>query len=151
MDRSSASYGTIENAQAKQLEDAQRAADAEEQHFRQVVANTQNTINKQMNDLNFIVPEAERPQFQKFVMDNLRVMDGKVYIVQEMDEESRKVQMEALLLQYKKGNLDSVVKRAATTVATQRLRTSLRRSTQGSVKDEGIGSSGKQSLPLSAI
>lgn len=151
LEKSSAAYGTIESTQAKNLEEAKAIAAEEDRKFKALVDNTKASINKQMTDLSFIVPEAQKPEFENFVMSNLRVIDGKVYIVQEVTEEQRKLQMEAQLFQWKKGDLSTVVKKAATTQATHRLRAQIKASQGGNKKDEGIGGSGKQSLPLSAI
>lgn len=152
LEKSLASYGTIETAQRKQLEDAQRLAKELEEKEKTDITTLNTRVAKAVSEeLSFVVPETERPVFQKFINDNIRYDNGKFYIVQELGNETLKNQLEALLFQYKKGDLSKVIKKQAATQTAQRLRLQANAASGGKSKDAGMGNSQRGNLSLGEV
>lgn len=150
--KATASYGTIESAQKKELEELQsttaQLAEQEQNLGAALVRNIDTAIAK---EISFIVPEAAKSGFKNYVLSNLRYQDGKHYVVQEISPETLKNQVEALLFQYKKGDLSNIIKKKAATVASQRLTTKVNQSNNGQRAGEGLGKSSKGTVALGSI
>jgi hypothetical protein len=145
----------------KRMEDSEKAdiARIEKEHEESTRKQTE-TINGARNLLSttieklegFIVPETERPKLQNFIWDHLQMSpEGKLLIVQELNQEKIHKQIGSLLFQYMNGDLSQVIARKAETKAAQ----SLSKRNAGALKQPGNGSSNRSNsreyVPLTAV
>jgi len=144
-------YDQYEAAQKKQIADAEllNAENLRQQKEAEkaLVSTITNGISKEMN---FVIPQAKVADFTNYVYDNIRMDNGEYYLVQPINKETVKPTLEALYLQYVKGDLRSLVERQAKTKAVQRLRLNIEKDSKAKAGGEGAGSS-KKGLTLGDI
>lgn len=121
-DRATAAWNAVDTDQKQQLELLQKEKETKDREFETSVTNftrmLSNVIEKEMG---FVVADTNKKEFEKYVLDNVRYDNGKFFVVQELGQEL-KTTVEALFLQYKKGDLSTIVTRKAKTEAAQRLK-----------------------------
>ena len=107
--------------------DKQRLAQMEEQDrvtresFQSNVNNLSSVLDKTIkNDMKVVVPESKQADFKKFVMDKVQHDGQKFFFVQEVGSDVNTA-MDALYLQYVKGDLNSIIEKRAQSKAVQRL------------------------------
>lgn len=152
LEKSTASYNTIKQAQDSQLQEAENYRNQQAQTMQAAVAGVTKQINNAIdNEIAFLVPDADKVGFSQFVMNNIQY-DGKdFHIVQKLSGEELKAQLESLLFQYKKGDLAKVAMRQTGTKAAQTLRLKLEKAKQDKLPDQGIGGSGGKKLTLGEV
>jgi len=144
-------YDQYEAAQKKQIADAEllnaENLRRQKENEKVLVSTISEGISKEMN---FVIPQAKVADFTNFVYDNIRMDNGEYYLVQPINKETVKPTLEALYLQYVKGDLRSLVERQAKTKAVQRLRFNIEKDSKAKAGGEGAGSS-KKNLTLGDI
>ncbi len=139
-DRAVDAYERMQTAQEKYLADLELAKKAREAELVSAHDSIAARIEKAVaNEISLVVPEAERPTFKKYVIDNLQYdpTTKKYYITQELDTENIKSQVEALLYTMKKGDFSKLIQRKSETVAAQRLRLQTEKTKEGAKKTGG--------------
>jgi hypothetical protein len=144
-------FDQYEEAQKRQIAEAEQINSEnlrrQKENERALVQTVQEGITKEMN---FVIPQAKVNDFTNFVYDNIRQDNGDYYLVQPIKKESIKNTLEALYLQYVKGDINSLVERQAKNKAVQRLRLNMEKDSRTKAGSEGIGSS-KKNLTLGDI
>lgn len=124
------SYDDIQLAQRNQLTQLeQREQQAMHQETVLLQSFDQN-VEKTLTDMRFVVQPEEKIAFNKYLNDFVQIADGKVFIVQPIEQDNIKTQLEALYFAYKKGDLSKIISKQATTITAQRLRTSVDKATK---------------------
>lgn len=137
-EKSEAAFTRIDKVQKQQITDIEKFNTQRKQQRDNAIGTITNTVAKAIaENMNFVVPDAERPAFQKFVLDNLRydTDSNKFFLVQDFGTETLKETLEALFFQHKKGDLSKIITRQAKTKAAQGIRLRLKGT-------EGPGTSG---------
>ena len=105
--------------------------------------------------MSIFIPDTDKERFQKFVQEFVEYdkPTGRMLIVQPI-EGSLPKQLEALYLQYKKGDLSALIKRAVQKENTKRLKVAVDKS-KGNDRNKGGSDTGKTDsngyVPLSSI
>lgn len=152
-DKAIASHKAIDTAQKEQVNNLKIEQEKIQQVQVQAETRLLSTIKDTMADMSLIVPEAEKPRFEKFFIDNLQYdqASGKFLLVQELSEKELKLQMESMLFQFMKGNLDNIAKKKAGTIVAQKLRLQAGKANGAPIKDQSLGGSAKSKLTLGEI
>lgn len=107
--------------------DRQRLAQMEEQsrqsrdQFQRSIQDLNSTLDKTIkSEMKVIVPESKQADFKKYVMDKVQHDGQKFFFVQEVGQDINTA-LDALYLQYVKGDLKSIVEKRAQSKAVQRL------------------------------
>jgi hypothetical protein len=144
-------YDQYEHAQKKQIADAELMNSENLRRQKENERALVNTVNEGITkEMNFVIPQAKVKDFTNFVYDNIRQDSGEYYLVQPINKESIKTTLEALYLQYVKGDINSLVERQAKNKAVQRLRLNMEKDSRAKAGGEGAGSS-KKNLTLGDI
>ena len=144
-------YDQYEDAQRRQIAEAELLNSEnlrrQKENEKALINTVQEGITKEMN---FVIPQAKVNDFTNFVYDNIRQDNGEYYLVQPINRDSIKTTLEALYLQYVKGDIRSLVERQAKNKAVQRLRLNMEKDSRTKAGVEGVGSS-KKNLTLGDI
>lgn len=144
-------YDQYEAAQKKQIADAELMNSENLRRQKENERTLVNTVHEGITkEMNFVIPQAKVNDFTNFVYDNIRQDNGEYYLVQPVNKESIKTTLEALYLQYVKGDIRSLVERQAKNKAVQRLRLNMEKDSKAKAGGEGAGSS-KKNLTLGDI
>lgn len=153
-EKADAAYKLIDDGQKQQLLDINKETEAIEKAADIAISGFLGKVDKAIaTDLNFIVSEADKPVFRKFVIDNLRYDSGtgSFSLVQKIAEDQLNVVLESLFFQHKKGDLKALVAKQAKTISAQSLRLKLKDNNG----NPGSGKSGLKTddnfIPLSAM
>lgn len=150
--KAEAAWKLLDQAQKDQLANLQKQHEENEKAYNTSLGNlTKNMVDSIKNGLNFVVPEANQPEFQQFIINSLRYDDGKFYVVQEMLPDTMKTTLEALYFQYRKGDLGQIITKKAKTQAAQSLKLKLPSSNPKPGTGAADADESKKNLPLSAI
>jgi hypothetical protein len=146
----------LEVYQATDASNRARLAEMEEtnkkaqQVYTQSVQALNESITKTIkSDMKLVVPEAKQREFQQFVLDRVQHDGKKFFFVQEVGQDLNTA-LDALYLQYVKGDLKSLVEKRAQTKAVHRLGQRIKADatqTRGSASSSGS----KGYIPLSQI
>jgi len=153
-ERATTAYQTIDAAQKKQLQDLATEKKRQEDMITSAVTGIRDRIAKATNEeISLVVPEAQKPEFQQFVLDSLQFdhTTGKFWIVQELNQDNIKTQLESLFYQHIKGDLNSIVQKKASTKAAQRLRLQADKAKTGTGGGSPSTSKGTKPLTLGEI
>lgn len=113
-------YHATEQAEIKRME---KAAEDQKKAFNAQVAELNTSITDAITkEMGFTVPVTKQPEFEKFVKDQIRYDDGKFFLVQGIEKTSLSKTLEALYFQFVKGDLKSMISKAAKTQTVQNLR-----------------------------
>jgi len=141
----------VEQEQVKRIE----AIQMEQQRlYKEEVDRVVGGITETINDgLKFIVPEAKKVEFNKFIKENLRYDNGRFYIVTELDRSFKNLKkvVESQFFQFMNNDLNSIVEKKSKTVATQRLRAAVKKDTALNSRGTNTESSKTEFVPLGDI
>lgn len=153
-ERADAAFKVIDDAQKRQLTDTTLKAEEADKAANNAINSFLGKVDSAIDsNLKFIIPDAEKPVFRKFVVDNLRYDEGtgSFSVVQKVPDDQLNIVLESLFFQHKKGNLKSLVEKQAKTIASQSLRLKLKSVNGG----PGSGQSGAKSednfVPLGSL
>lgn len=149
LERATASHAKIDGAQRKFLEDLD--TQSKEAHTRAVAAVAQVTksIDATLGNISFIVPESEKGVFKQYILDSLQMTDdGEFMIVEKLNMDQLKQQVEALFFRHIKGDLTKVVQKKVKTEAAHRLSVAASKAQTGTPKDAGVGNTAGKKLTL---
>ena len=119
-------YDDVLAEDKKQIAIMEQAIANEKIQFQQQVAGFEKSVSDTIaSKVNLVIPEAKRAAFTQFIKDNTRHSDGKFFFVQPVEAENLDKQIEALYFQFVKGDLKSLIAKAAKAQTVQRLRTNL--------------------------
>jgi hypothetical protein len=146
-------YTGIKDSQDRQAQDIERLSKEAQDKLNQQVNNVHNVIAKSIteNELSIVIPEAQKAAFNTFVRGNLRYDDGKFFAVSELANNNLKEVLESMYFQFVKGDLKSIVKNEANSLATQRLRLRAKQDISGNGKGADISTKRKDHIPLGEI
>lgn len=133
IDKAKAAHKNIDSVQKQQLQRQQDTVKAAEEETNKAIAGMSTAIDKAIDgEISYTVPANEKAAFKQFVLDNMQYdpTTKKFFLMQEVPQSGTKVLLESLLLQFKKGSLDTLVKKQAETKAVHRLRMQADRSKQ---------------------
>lgn len=142
----------LEEQQVKQLEETQKKQQALiQESVMKVTTSLANTIND--GSLKLIIPEAKKAEFNEYLKENLRMDNGKFYIVTELDKEGKNLReiIEAQYFQFVKGDLNAIVQKKAKTLTAQRLRTTVKKATELGTKGAQGETGRSEYIPLGEI
>lgn len=149
--KADAAWALLDKTQKDQLKDLQADSEKSEKLFNDNLATLSAKIVQSMKtEMGFVVPEAQQPAFQKYIIDNLRYDNGNFFIVQPVGD-NLKISLEALFFQFCKGDLKALVTKQAKTEAAQTLRLKLKKPGITPGGGTGDGNNNTKNLPLSAI
>lgn len=149
LERATASHTKIDTAQRTFL--ASLDNQTREAHTKAVAAVAQVTrsIDNTLGNISLIVPDSEKGAFKQYILDTLQMTDdGKFMIVQELNNDQLKQQIEALFFQYIKGDLNKVVQKKVKTETAHRLSVAASKTQTGTPKDAGVGNTAGKKLTL---
>lgn len=115
--------GILKDQQAELSRIEVRNKQAAEQ-FDKIVKTVSTKVEQSLPNLGFVVPEARKTDFLKYVDDHMQYDrgTGKTYLVLDFDPENPKTHLEAMAFQFLGGDLNKIVQQKVTTKASQRLR-----------------------------
>lgn len=120
-DRALKIYNEQENLDRQRLAEMEERSRQDREQFNRSVQSLTSTLEKSIkSDMKVIVPESKQADFKKFVMDKVQHDGQKFYFVQEVGNDVNTA-LDALYLQYMKGDLNSIVEKRAQAKAVQRL------------------------------
>lgn len=152
LEKSTLAHTQIDKAQKDYLNSLDEANRQEHARIATQVTAMQKSLDTTIGDIGFIVPEASKTAFKEYVMNNLQITkEGKFVIVQEVDSEKFKLQVEALFLQYMNGDLSKVIQKKAKTEAAHRLKLAAEKTKTDIRKDDGIPSNAEKKLTLGEL
>lgn len=152
-DKSLKLYDGIQTAQTKQLADATERNRQETLRIDGIIKQTTTKIEKVIPELSFVVPEADKKAFQAFIEDNTQYNkhENKFYIIQPLDIDNPKGQLESLFFQFKKGDLSKIIQQKVATQAAQKLRLQADKSKKPTPTGGSDGKDQKQFVPLGSM
>lgn len=118
-------YDKIEVDQKKELENLERYQRVEKAKTDKAIADMTTTVGNALKNASFTIPEADLSKVSDFVTNNLQYdkASGQFYIVQPVSQAELATQLDMLIYNYYKGDLNKIIHKKAQTQATQRLRT----------------------------
>ena len=152
LEKATAAFNETKTMQDRQIEELrQQQVEAERHNTEQISKMTKLIATTIETGISYQVPPNQRAPLQKFMEDNLRYdsTTGNFMLVQEVKPENIGIITESMVLQYLKGDLSKIVKKQAGTVASQRLRAAVLKSTEGKIRSTEPDSMGAKNLPLS--
>lgn len=151
-DLSDKAYKDKQARDTQSIEKLNKQLEAENQYYQRAVTGLTKAITEQISsaDMSIVIPEAQRPVFDAFVRQHIEYNEQtkQFMFVQNIDPKVLPRQLEALYLQFKKGNLGELIRREAQTSNTKRLKRAVE-STKDKINDQGGG--GKRKLTLGEI
>lgn len=150
LSKSEAVHKSADELQKKQLKELENKNKKAQEEYKKQEDAVLGSLDKLITDgLAFVVPEAKKEEFKSFVVNNLRYVDGKFLVMQELgtDSADMKKQIEALFFQYANGDLSGVIQRTAKKQASQKLRRTVQQAADDKQKNQGDGK--QPELPLS--
>lgn len=117
-----AAYRRQSDADARELDRLAKAAADEAKAWQTQVNNMDTMLNTTIKskDLKVIIPDAEQKEFNNYVRDLIQ-HDGKdFYVAQKLDPAQMATIIEALYVQFKKGDLSAIIARKANTLTVKR-------------------------------
>lgn len=143
-------YDSVVEEDKLRLAQIEKKAKEQQEEFRKNVeslsSSIQNSINTQMK---LVVPDAQRAEFGKFVMDHIQHDGNQFFFVTPIDQDINST-LDALFVKYKKGNLKDLIEREAKTKAVQRLGQRVARDKQNA-KGQGGDEGGSKYVTLAEI
>lgn len=131
---SDAAYRKQRADEEKSIKDLNAKLEQDRQYYQQQANGLIKVLQEQIVDktMNFIVPEAKRPEFLKFLYQNIEYDDKtKQFLwVQPIDARKLPRQLEAMFLQFSGGDLGGIIQREAQSQNTRRLRQQVDKSKQ---------------------
>lgn len=116
-------YDTYHTAEQTEIKKMEKAAEDQKKLFNTQVSELNTSISDAITkEMGFTVPELKQAEFTKFVKDQIRYDDGQFFFVQGIEKSSLPKTLEALYFQFVKGDLKSMISKAAKTQTVQNLR-----------------------------
>lgn len=153
-DKAVESYKYIETKQEEQNTLIEQRRKATEQRNAQELAvmeaDITNTIEK---EISFVVPDAAKPEFRKFLNSKISYDDqtGDFFIIDKLEKDSLKNTIEALLFQYKKGDLATLIRKEAKSQTSHKLRLNLSANNKGGGQSSNAGKDKKEFVSLGSL
>lgn len=153
-DKAVASFKYIEAKQVEQNTAIELRRKQAEQETQQRYATMEASITEAIDkEISFIVPEAAKPEFRKFLNSKLTYDDstGEFFVVDKINKESLKSTIESLLFQYKKGDLATLIRKEAKSQASHKLRLKLDANNKGAGQSSNAGNKRPEFVPLGSL
>lgn len=134
-EKSKIAYTNRKKAQEEQMEKIENAHREKERKMAEAVNAITTNIAKEISEdgLDFIIPETKKAGFNQFVKNNLRLDDGKFYVVTELGDNIKEV-LGAQYFQFVKGDLKNLIKREAKKQTVQKLRMAINKDNNAGIK-----------------
>lgn len=144
-ERSEAAYKAREAAEARALENAERAAIAAREQeaaaVQSIVGGIEDIVmNSKVS--NIVIPDAKRAPFAEYLKQNLHFDGENFYLSKALTKETLAEEIQAAYFGFVKGDLKEVVARAVKTEATKGLRLRVQSTKQGPKAGEGSKGAG---------
>lgn len=119
-------YKDEQASQKKYIDDMDKELKNQQDNYKRQLTQMSNVITKAISatDLSIIIPEADKPSFEKFIKDNVHFDNstGTFLLAQRLTPDEMKGVIESAFLAFKKGDLGKMVKREAGTQVANRMR-----------------------------
>lgn len=117
-------YKSYEAAQATQIEAIRRNQEENDKRFNAEVAAVLTTVDDTINGgaIKFIIPDAKRTEFSKFVKERIRYSEGGFYITQPIAKDNVNSLIESLFIQYSGNDLKRLIAKEARSVAVEQFK-----------------------------
>lgn len=122
-EKSLVAFDNIQLQQKTQLENIQKQEQQSLEQERQIGIAFNNSVDKAMKEMRLVVPDTDIPGFKQFINENVRIDNGQIFLVRNINTENLKQQMETLFFSFKNGDLGKIIQKQAATQTSQRLRT----------------------------
>lgn len=134
-EKSKIAYTNRKKAQEEQMAEIENAHREKERKMAEAVNAITTNIAKEISEdgLDFIIPETKKAGFNQFVKNNLRLDDGKFYVVTELGDNIKEV-LGAQYFQFVKGDLKNLIKREAKKQTVQKLRMAINKDNNAGIK-----------------
>jgi hypothetical protein len=151
-EKATVAYNSKKQAQANQMKALEEAQRDEQAQFQAAVNGITTTIGKNITEgnLNFIIADAKKAQFNEFIKQNLRFDNGKFYVVNEIGENLKEV-LESQYFQFVKGDLKALVQKEAKTQTVQRLKATVKKAASTGLKTADTPNPNKGYIPLGEL
>lgn len=145
-------YTKIKQAEANQLADIEQREQQQRQAFETAVNTITSNISKTINEgnLKFIVPEASRAAFDKYIKSNIRYDNGQFHLVSTLGEDMKEV-LEAEYFKFVKGDLSKLIEKKAKTLTVQKLKASVKQSSNTKLNSTDGSKRPKGYIPLGEL
>jgi hypothetical protein len=153
-DKAKSSYEKLLAERDRHLADIEATNNTQRESFNRAVDGVYQRLGKGIaSDVSIIIPETEREAFREHIMGQLEYdrASNSFRLVQVLDTENLKPQLEAMFYQFKKGDLSKIIQKKSETVAAQRLRLSVEKTKQGGTKSGDTGKSTPRHVPLGEL
>lgn len=117
-----AAYRRQNEEDARELDRLAKAAADEAKAWQQQVNSMDTLLNTTIKskDLKVIIPDAEQKEFNNYVRDLIQHDGRDFYVAQKLDPAQMATIIEALYVQFKKGDLSAIIARKANTLTVKR-------------------------------
>lgn len=116
-------YDDYHKAEKAEIAKLEKEENDRQKAYQTQVNNLNNTINSVIEkEMSIIVPATKQAEFIKFVKDQVRHDAGQFFFVQTVEKESLPKVLESLYYQFVKGDLKSMIAKAAKTKTVQHLK-----------------------------
>lgn len=119
-----AAYVQMKADEDKEFQNAQRIANEKKTRETNDITTFGSLINTSIETnegIGFQIPQADKERFNQHLKSKIHYEDGNFYIVQNVDQKNINKVIEAELFQFLGGDLNKLVTRKATTIATRRI------------------------------
>jgi hypothetical protein len=149
-------YKQREERDRKALQTIQDHVEQSNKEFQQVVTDTTSKITNVImkgDGLNLVIPEADKTRFLNFVQERLEYDEEnkEIILVERLAGNELPRKLEALYLLYRKGDLNSLIRREAAVQRTKDLRLRVQKSASAPAKSSGSQSSKEEYVPLGEL
>lgn len=146
-------YDGIQTAQIAELAKITQRNLVEQTRVDNLIKGMSTALESTVATMGFVVPEAQKSEFIKYVEDNLRLdkSTDTFYIYQPLKKEDIKSHMEALFFQFAKGDLSKIVAKKVQTQAAQKLRINVEKTKKPLPNNPDTDNNNKNFVPLGSM